>query len=413
MKRICIAVPETQVSDSIKVFLEQQGFVGEVIPYVQGIIPTLTESHSAWEGLVLSMRIFKEPATEKALEFIRWIRQEKRLSSIHILLLCDLPEDDPFLSELIYLGVYNILNGRSLSLSDIHLKLQYPNTYADVQHFLAAPIRNPAKRKPSFDLYKETPESAILERTITIRQKLYAFVSFYPAGSTLLSMNLAETISSGRGQTVALWDADSRHPAQFYSFGLDYEFLMEEQAIEAPSFIEHPIKSNFRLYTWMPNNPPPIANQYFDIYPSIREGSDICIVDFSGDLFSPTTELFLKQANHIFIILDPNPFQWIVKSKQIQTFIKDYGVSKCQLVLNRCSGPVENLSRLAITLFGKGADYIFPELRSEHYTSFLKGRPLVSDLEASHPFKMALEAMVNMKSSTTKLAWYQKIWRKR
>jgi hypothetical protein len=423
--KVLLALPYDSLIAALSEQLIDMGKNVGSIPYLRGVTPTLLEKAEDWETLIITEKIKndnKDPSggLVEMLSLLETIRSEKRLSHLNIIMLTDLPHRHPFLRQMVLLGIYNLLNGSGISVSEVIQKISKPNTYADAQHFLDSDLSIPWAR--SVEKHPLTAKTITIERkvieekTVEVKQKEIAVMSFYSAGSSFLSMNLAALLER-QGKRIDLWDADIRFPALYYYFGIDSKPGINQSGAKDICMNDQGFnnvviqKGALTIHTRSPADAPkdPSLDDYMQFYDAARFRSDHRIIDISGSYLHPITQFILKQASDIVIVIDPNIAKWLQLYKQISECLQTVNIEKCHWVLTRFDSSFKTGLNDLERLFDIEVAITLPDVTKEQCSAFVQGLPIVQTMDRLHPFSVQLDLFLHrLIQSKLEEKWYRR-----
>jgi MinD-like ATPase involved in chromosome partitioning or flagellar assembly len=405
--KVLLAIPFEKLVETLTSPLKELGKQTESIPYLRGIVPTLLNEPETWEALIITDKMHGMNSTVEGLielvNILETIRAEKKLTHLKIILLTDLPSRHPFFKEMISLGIYNLLNGPNLSIAELVHKLNKPNSYADVQHFLQT---DPSIPWPGdFNSIGKKPVSVerqiVQAKWVEVKQREIAVLSFYPAGATFISMNLAALLAK-RDKEVHVWDADLRNPALYHYFSQGNMPNVNPITVQQGNLFihtRHPRQSE-QKYRY---------DDYLDFYERVRSRSQHCIIDLSGGYDQPDSTYIIKQCTDVLIVFDPNVVKWIQLYDTIQQWRGSVNSEKCRWILTRYDNSSKRMLKDLENLFDIEVELALPDVAVHSYDSWLKGRPVVNQLSPQHPFVTELGNYVDrFMPATTEKRWYHR-----
>jgi MinD-like ATPase involved in chromosome partitioning or flagellar assembly len=426
--KVLLALPYESLITALSEQLVDIGRNVEAIPYLRGVIPTLMEKAEDWEALIITEKIYGSSAdsTDSLMEMLTMleaIRSEKRLSHLNIVVLTDLPHRHPFLRQLVLLGIYNLLNGSGISVSEVIKRLIEPKAYADVQHFLNSDLSIPwvgiAQKKPLKAKPITIERKVIEEKTIEVKQREIAVMSFYSAGASFLSINLAASLER-RGKRIDLWDADIRDPALYYYFAMDSKLEVDQfgtnhLCMNDDGFNKVVIqKGALTVHTRPPADIPrePNLDDYMQFYDAARFRSDHRIIDISGGYLHPISQFILKQASDIVIVMDPNMVKWLQLYNNISECLQMINKEKCHWVLTRYDSSFKTGLQDLERLFDIEVTMTLPDATKEQCSAFTQGIPMIQTIDRLHPFSVQLDQFSDrLFQSKLDERWYNRIFK--
>lgn len=416
--KVLLALPHESLIQALSEELSRNGMEIEVIPYLKGILPTLLDKPKEWKALIISEQIHRSVTEEErlyeVLDTLTTLRSHKQLAHLHIIVLADLAERHPFFRELVATGIYSLING-PVRIPEVIRLIASPQTYADVQELIdmdrtiswrASQIDHQGKPRTTARTH-----TVIKEKTIEVRQRQIAVLSFYPSGSSVFAYSLARLLSE-YGKEIHLWDGDSRYPALYYYAGAqahtspapDHQIHYNSVIAKTASLTLHT-----RFFDHMPTRELSI-DDYVEFQDTYRNQYDHLVVDLSGSHNSQTSQFIIKQATDVVIVLDVNPVRWLHHYPTITQWRATAREEKLHWILARCEPAQDRIIQSAEQLFGITISACLPDISHEVGLAMTHGKTALSILSRDHLYRTELEQYIRRHFSIAPAPRWYKRW---
>ncbi len=343
------------------------------------------------------------------LDFVRGLRT----ANIRVIFLADQARPgDVLLSELVGMGVYDIVVGGSISLEQLKNMLTTPATWGSVAHlqqpgrtaFEASPGRPAERAAPVREVVREVVKEVIVERTQTLPQKGVTVVVGLGAegvGVTTIATSLAAVLARTE-QKVALIDADPRNAAMVAHLALGEEHNGLKQLLDG-------IAANRAGETaegvWVygsraiPHAPTASSLTEADAVSLVDRlmaaGHNRIVVDAGHQLRHPFTKAVLQLATDVIIVVDLDVYRTMVAIQYWPVLARTTGPFKCRLVVNRVS-PSHRFAKAedVATSFDQGPTLAAAiPLVPEAADAMIQGQSLYNFQPPDSPFAKAIRTL--------------------
>ncbi|WP_182101712.1 hypothetical protein [Niallia taxi] len=390
--QIIIASPTVSVAEALKSQIEMNPDykVIEIVTYLEMLIETCElykAENRAIHGIILNTTLSRkgiDPRLELLSEVLLNIRMDDYFSETQFLILSNEKPGHPFLSELVNMGIYNILlsgDGKKSYTTQELLTYFEENhkTFADNRHLLKidqtidwdkrrtelAAVRKAQGLPPvvetqveykteTVEVIKEKIVEKVIEKQkvveipvtklVAFEPKKIAVASLYPrAGSSFIAGNVAEYLAM-QGVPVALAEAPTTTPYWYNYFdgvnAAPSDWKSWGKQISENGRVEKgtnwTLKSGLHLITH--EELIPVENWAEEhVYKFIFTTQQVPIViyDISHNWKEITRDILFEYADNIWVVLDFDIVQTNLASERLAKLQEIYG-DKIQIIFNRC-----------------------------------------------------------------------------
>lgn len=343
--RIVIVLPfsDAALSDEIRRFPEVE--VVKETPYYNGAVLTAIRDLVPPPDVVIVGEALPVDSTLPLLEFITGLRRD----NLRVLFLADKSQPgDPFLAELVSMGVTDIVLGANVSLDDLRHMIKTPTPWAKVS-YLSNVSRSNKAPAPAMELVAPKPDEAqtapVVKEVVVIqapRRKVVAVMSVGPdgAGVTTVAANVSAAVAS-TGIKTALLDGETRWPGVGNLFDLPYDHngVAGVTAARTPQEIGAVVRENLTVFgsPVYPARPAAAGMGESDclaILDRLQATYEQVIVDLGYQVEHPFFRTALRLATDAILVLNLDLHRIVIAKHELARMAQITALAKCKLVIN-------------------------------------------------------------------------------
>lgn len=396
------------IGDAIRQYMPDVEIVREV-PYAnRAVLNVLVELKP--DAVIVSQDVI----CEEDLDLRRFVFGLRQANLRVILLAYDRPPGDPLLSDMVAMGVFDLVTSGQITVDALRQLLERPAQWSEVSQYLIpgrqlhiepleAPVQPAAAQADgeattSFAGKTAGPEPspAPPARGVT------AVVGLGPPGTgvTTVAINLA-ALWGGAGCNVALVDLDPEAP----SVAVHLRTPLDAAGLVHLASASRPSEAADQVYgIWVYSSPvfpdEPFAARMNEqhvvrLVDTLRREHDRIVVDVGHRIDHPAARTVLQLADEVFIVADLDPYRTVAAAQRWPVLAHMTAPEKCRLVVNRVSPEIRHVDAMDVVGAIDG-----PQLAAElplvpqAVDASIKGKPLALWLNADHAFIAALQALV-------------------
>lgn len=407
--RIALALPlsASAIGDVIRQHIPEVEIVREV-PYanrsildlllkLQPDVVVVSEDLSCDEDLTLR-------------QFVFGLRE----ANIRVIFLAyDREPGDPLLSDLVSMGVTDLVTTGRVSVQMLREMFERQTPWSEVAKYVV-----PGRRPEIEPLETDQAQADAAAATPAAYQDGAA--SQLPPAAPAPSRGVTVVVGLGAPGTgvttvaaslAALWGRASRHTALVDldpvapSIGIHLRIPLDYVALAQLGTVERAAAAAVEAHgIWIYNSPvypaPPFAANMNETHvvrlmDALRQDHDRIVVDAGHRIDHPATRTVLQLADEIFIVADLDPYRTVMAVQRWPVLMHMTPPEKCRLIVNRVSPEIRHVDAGDVASAFDG-----PELAAElplvpqAVDASIRGRPLALYLNAEHGFVTALQALV-------------------